>query len=37
MGHLLGLPPELLGLIAEYLHDDKATLRALSRVSYALL
>lgn len=37
MGHLLGLPSELLGLITEYLHDDKATLRSLSRVSYALL
>ena len=37
MGHLLGLPPELLGLIAEYLHDDKVTLRSLSQISYALL
>ena len=37
MGQLLGLPPELLWLIAEHLYHDKAALRAFSLVSRALL
>ena len=37
MGHLLGLPPELLGFIAEDLHGDRTALRALSLVSRAFI
>ena len=37
MGHLLDLPPELLGFIVGHLHDDKAALRSFSLVSRASL
>ena len=37
MGHLPDLPPELISLITEHLHNDKVALEALSLVCYALL